>query len=59
MGAHAKFTNYAFDVSEFMRLIYKAAYHVRNHPAFQRAREEKYGSVKDDQETGKLDRSEL
>ncbi|BFZ10952.1 hypothetical protein BsWGS_13992 [Bradybaena similaris] len=59
MGAHAKFTNYAFDVSEFMRLIYKAAFHVRNHPAFQRAREEKYGSLKDDQETGKFYRSEL
>jgi len=25
MGAHAKFTNYAFNVDEFMRLIYKAA----------------------------------
>jgi len=25
LGAHAKFTNYAFDVDEFMRLIYKAA----------------------------------
>lgn len=25
LGAHAKFTNYAFNVDEFMRLIYKAA----------------------------------
>lgn len=25
LGAHAKFTNYAFDVNEFMRLVYKAA----------------------------------
>ena len=25
LGAHAKFTNYAFNVDEFMRLTYKAA----------------------------------
>ena len=25
LGAHSKFTNYAFNVDEFMRLIYKAA----------------------------------
>lgn len=25
LGAHAKFTNYAFNVDEFMRLVYKAA----------------------------------
>ncbi|GFR77906.1 EGF domain-specific O-linked N-acetylglucosamine transferase [Elysia marginata] len=39
LGAHAKFTNYAFDVEEFMRLVYMAANHVRNHPKFVLARE--------------------
>ena len=29
MGAHPKFTNYAFNVDEFMRMIYKAADLVR------------------------------
>lgn len=42
LGAHPKFTNYAFDVNEFMRLIYVAADHVRNHPAFLVARRNKY-----------------
>ncbi|KAK3769696.1 hypothetical protein RRG08_004947 [Elysia crispata] len=41
LGAHAKFTNYAFDVMEFMRLVYKAADHVRNHPQFIQARKRK------------------
>ena len=39
LGAHAKFTNYAFDVEEFMRLISKAAEHVKSHPAFIEAKE--------------------
>ncbi|XP_005089308.1 EGF domain-specific O-linked N-acetylglucosamine transferase [Aplysia californica] len=42
LGAHAKFTNYSFDLSEFMRLIYQAAKHVRNHPAFLKARRDRY-----------------
>jgi len=33
-GAHAKFTNYSFDVKEFLRLVEKAAAHVKNHPQF-------------------------
>lgn len=33
-GAHAKFTNYAFDVEEFQRLVNKLAEHVRQHPDF-------------------------
>ncbi|XP_076114479.1 EGF domain-specific O-linked N-acetylglucosamine transferase-like [Mytilus galloprovincialis] len=48
LGAHAKFTNYEFDVSEFMRLVSKAADHVRNHPSFIQARKEKYSNVKDE-----------
>lgn len=34
-GAHAKFTNYAFDVDEFVRLVAVAAKHVKNHKIFQ------------------------
>uniref|UniRef100_A0A1B0A1J7 EGF domain-specific O-linked N-acetylglucosamine transferase n=1 Tax=Glossina pallidipes TaxID=7398 RepID=A0A1B0A1J7_GLOPL len=30
-GAHAKFTNYSFDVKEFARLVSKLANYVRNH----------------------------
>ncbi|XP_073827085.1 EGF-domain O-GlcNAc transferase [Musca autumnalis] len=39
-GAHAKFTNYAFDVPEFARLVDKAAVHVRNHEDFQKYKQE-------------------
>lgn len=40
LGAHAKFTNYAFNVDEFMRLIYKAAGAVqdrRRNPLFKKS----------------------
>ncbi|XP_054283091.1 EGF domain-specific O-linked N-acetylglucosamine transferase [Macrosteles quadrilineatus] len=33
-GAHAKFTNYKFDVDEFLRLVSLGAEHVRNHTSF-------------------------
>lgn len=39
LGAHAKFTNYAFDVKEFMRLLFKAADHVKSHPSFIQAKQ--------------------
>lgn len=45
LGAHQKFTNYAFDVVEFMRLVTKATEHVKSHPAFLEARKLKYSSV--------------
>lgn len=32
--AHAKFTNYSFDVDEFVRIVEKAVQHVKNHPQF-------------------------
>lgn len=32
--AHAKFTNYSFDVEEFLRLVNKLAEHVRQHAKF-------------------------
>lgn len=33
-GAHAKFTNYMFDVEEFVRIVSKAEKHVKSHEAF-------------------------
>ena len=47
LGAHAKFTNYAFDVSEFVRLVRKAAQHVRHHPAFRAARRARFKPTHD------------
>ncbi|XP_059393853.1 EGF domain-specific O-linked N-acetylglucosamine transferase [Carassius carassius] len=42
LGEHPKFTNYTFDVEEFMRLVLLAAEHVTRHPAWRakKAREE-------------------
>jgi protein O-GlcNAc transferase len=34
LGAHQKFTNYEFDVQEFLRLVHQAAEHVRTHRSF-------------------------
>ncbi|XP_058979914.1 EGF domain-specific O-linked N-acetylglucosamine transferase [Musca domestica] len=39
-GAHAKFTNYAFDAKEFARLVDKAAEHVKAHVDFQKYNQE-------------------
>lgn len=39
-GAHAKFTNYAFDAKEFARLVEKAAEHVKAHEYFQKYNQE-------------------
>lgn len=33
-GSHAKFTNYSFDVQEFLRLVEECAAHVRNRQDF-------------------------
>uniref|UniRef100_A0A8W8LTW4 EGF domain-specific O-linked N-acetylglucosamine transferase n=1 Tax=Magallana gigas TaxID=29159 RepID=A0A8W8LTW4_MAGGI len=41
LGAHAKFTNYEFDVGEFMRLILKAAEYVKAHLKFIQGRQSK------------------
>ena len=35
-GPHAKFTNYAFDATEFLRIVNSAANHVANHEAFRK-----------------------
>jgi protein O-GlcNAc transferase len=45
LGAHPKFTNYSFDVEEFMRLVLIAADHVDKHPRFIDARRAKYGGA--------------
>ena len=44
LGAHKKFTNYSFDVEEFMRLIDEAAIYVLNHPRFIAEQDKKYGN---------------
>ncbi|XP_075952262.1 EGF domain-specific O-linked N-acetylglucosamine transferase isoform X2 [Anarhichas minor] len=36
LGDHPKFTNYSFDVGEFMRLVLEAAEYVTHHPKWQR-----------------------
>ncbi|XP_045618392.1 EGF domain-specific O-linked N-acetylglucosamine transferase [Procambarus clarkii] len=38
-GPHEKFTNYEFDVKEFMRLVRKGAEHVKNHRGWQNIQE--------------------
>ncbi|XP_077982080.1 EGF domain-specific O-linked N-acetylglucosamine transferase-like isoform X2 [Glandiceps talaboti] len=35
---HAKFADYSFDVKEFMRILKKGVYHVKNHPKFKELR---------------------
>ncbi len=50
LGAHKKFTNYAFDVTEFMRMVRKCVDHVTSHPAFIAARAEKYGKKTSDKD---------
>lgn len=42
LGAHAKFTNYSFDVKEFIRLVLQAADYVLGHPDFWNGYAQKY-----------------
>ncbi|XP_067929954.1 EGF domain-specific O-linked N-acetylglucosamine transferase-like [Watersipora subatra] len=44
LGAHEKFTNYSFDVSEFLKLVKRAADHVMKHPEFRAARRQVFQS---------------
>ena len=37
MGAHEKFTDYTFDVKEFVRLVTKASKIVKNHEKWKNA----------------------
>jgi protein O-GlcNAc transferase len=46
-GAHQKFTNYAFDETEFMRLVAMAVTHVRTNQDFIEARKLKFNSSRD------------
>ncbi|XP_025108702.1 EGF domain-specific O-linked N-acetylglucosamine transferase-like isoform X2 [Pomacea canaliculata] len=50
LGAHAKFTNYAFDVDEFMRLVRLGAAYVKHHPAFHAAHTARFFSTELQQE---------
>ncbi|KAK2194258.1 hypothetical protein NP493_1g07044 [Ridgeia piscesae] len=44
LGAHAKFTNYAFDLKEFLRMVAKAADLVRKSRSYKKAWAQRYGS---------------
>ena len=44
LGAHKKFTNYSFDVEEFLRLINNAADYVLNHTQFIAEQKKRYGN---------------
>ena len=57
LGAHKKFTNYSFDVDEFMRLIDEAAEYVFSHPRFVKAQKTKYSSDNGNSQTNR--KSEL
>ncbi len=39
LGPHAKFTNYAFDVEEFIRIVVELADYVRSHALFKKEQE--------------------
>ena len=44
LGAHAKFTNYAFDLEEFLRMVAKAADLVRESRSYKKAWTQRYGA---------------
>jgi len=48
LGAHKKFTNYSFDVKEFIRLIDEAANYVLNHQRFVAEQKKQFGNQQDD-----------
>jgi len=45
---HKKFTNYSFDVDEFVRMVKKQINYVRKHPAYIKAHESKYPKINDE-----------
>jgi protein O-GlcNAc transferase len=45
---HKKFTNYSFDVDEFLRMVKKQVEYVRRHPEFIKARDRKYPRISDE-----------
>lgn len=47
LGAHKKFTNYAFDVDEFARVVADAAKSVKESVWYQQAWQEKWGNGED------------
>lgn len=42
---HKKFTNYAFDKDEFVRIVRKMVRYVKEHPAFRAAKRDKFAST--------------
>jgi EGF domain-specific O-GlcNAc transferase len=46
---HKKFTNYSFDVDEFIRIVKKMIKYVNNHPEFMKSRLNKYRIAEDDE----------
>jgi len=51
LGAHKKFTNYSFDMVEFLKLISEAAEYVFSHPRFIEEQKRKYGSEHNSSQT--------
>lgn len=47
-GAHAKFTNYSFDVEEFLRIVSLARNHVKHHNAFKKFLDDFHTEVRND-----------
>lgn len=39
LGAHAKFTNYYFDLEEFLRIMSKMVQYIKENPAYKKAME--------------------
>jgi len=55
LGAHKKFTNYSFDVEEFMLLVGEAADYVLSHPRFTDEQKRKYERQSEPAAGGKLE----
>lgn len=50
-GAHAKFTNYSFDVKEFLRIVSLARNHVKHHKAFNKFINNFHSEIQNDTKT--------
>ncbi|ELU12341.1 hypothetical protein CAPTEDRAFT_168806 [Capitella teleta] len=48
LGAHAKFTNYAFDVDEFLHKVREGVKHIKQHWGFRQARRLRASLIKDE-----------
>lgn len=50
-GAHAKFTNYSFDVEEFVKIVAKAANYVKDNKEFRHFVDRKMNNINASMET--------